>query len=167
MHNRAEHNIAFARAKLESTQVHLKKKNLQALQRLMGSLDNIHLITSTLLVLRLFLQTSVIAGAIHLWSFPDPVPASAGAAGFHTASLTYSPHLLLFSLIAAATWAQGFLEAVHRQSPLLPYSALFFLSASLRTGMHIYASIGSLTHEGRETGRRLQRWSPLGTPQVV
>ena len=126
MHTRAEHNIAFARAKLESTQVHPKKKTLQALQRLMGSLDNIHLITSTLLVLRLFLQTSVIAGAIHLWSFPDPAPASAGA-GFHTASLTYSPHLLLFSLIAAATWAQGFLEAVHRQSPPPPIWRFFFL----------------------------------------
>ena len=106
----------------------------------MGSLDNIHLITSTLLVLRLFLQTSVIAGAIHLWSFPDPAPASAGA-GFHTTSLTYSPHLLLFSLIAAATWAQGFLEAVHRQ-PVLLYGAFFFLCL-VRTGMHIYASIGT------------------------
>jgi len=108
----------------------------------MGSLDNIHLITSTLLVLRLFLQTSVIAGAIHLWSFPDPAPAGESA-GFHSASLTYSPHLLLFSLIAAATWAQGFLEAVHRQSPLLLYG-VFFLCVCLFKDRRAYICFNRL-----------------------
>ena len=72
------------------------------LQRLSRALDSIHLVTATLLVLVIFLQTAVLAGAVHLWSI--------------RVLGTYSPHLLLFSLLAASSWAQGFLQAVHRST---------------------------------------------------
>ena len=68
--------------------------------RLSAALDSIHLVTATLLLLILFLQTALLAGAVHLWSFTN------------IAVGTYSPHLLLVSLVAASTWAQGFLQVL-------------------------------------------------------
>jgi len=93
------------------------------LQRVSAQLDSVHLVTTTLLVLILFLQTAVLAGAVHLWSFTGGPASSTSGPGVFSA---YSPHLLLFSLVAASSWAQGFLQAVHRSTIHAVVSARYF-----------------------------------------
>jgi hypothetical protein len=43
---------------------------------------------------------------------------------------SYSPHLLLFSLMAASSWAQGFVQAVHRCTIHAVVSSRYFAGAA-------------------------------------